>query len=204
MKSWKWRIKIVTKKSTNIYVDNQKFLEEMVKYIDEFNATGADPKNRPKISRYLGKCFDDIARNLANKYNFARYPFKEEMISDGIFDCIRYLHKFDPNKTKNPFAYFTQICYYAFIRKIESEKEYLYKKYKVSIHSEIFGLLNDNQGVYDDSTIDDLGSSESTKENMYSFIDDFEKRKEVKKQKREESKKKSLEKKQEESENGTS
>jgi hypothetical protein len=162
----------------------------MIIYIDKFNKMGADPNNRPKISNYLGTCFTNIATNLANKYNFAGYSYKDEMISDAIFDCIRYLHKFDPNKTRNPFAYFTQICYYAFLRKIDSEKEYLYKKYKISIHSEIFGLLNDHQAGDDSNNLDDIGSSDNTKVNMYSFITDFEKRKEIKNQKREEAKNK--------------
>lgn len=82
----------------------------------------------PEVGEYIGKCFLDIANNLAKKPNFANYPFKEEMIGDGIENCIQYANNFDPRKSSNPFAFFTQIIYYAFVRRIQKEKKQLYVK----------------------------------------------------------------------------
>jgi hypothetical protein len=72
----------------------------------------------------------DIAENLAKKPNFANYPFKEEMIGDAVENCMMYTTNFDPSKSKNPFAFFTQIIFYAFLRRIQKEKKHLYIKMK--------------------------------------------------------------------------
>ena len=45
------------------------------------------------------------------------------MISDGIENCLQYLDNFNPKTSNNPFAYFTQIIYYAFVRRIQKEKK---------------------------------------------------------------------------------
>jgi hypothetical protein len=69
---------------------------------------------------------------LSQKPNFANYPFKEEMIGDGIENCLMYAHNFNPRKSKNPFSYFTQIIYFAFLRRIEKEKKQAYVKLKMT------------------------------------------------------------------------
>ena len=66
-----------------------------------------------------------IANGLSYRPNFINYTYRQEMISDGIENCLQYIHNFDPEKSKNPFAYFTQIIYYAFIRRIQKEKNNL-------------------------------------------------------------------------------
>jgi len=73
---------------------------------------------KPQISKYLGSCILKIANHLSYRPNFINYTYREEMISDGIENCLQYIDKFDPEKSKNPFAYFTQIIYFAFIRRI--------------------------------------------------------------------------------------
>ena len=83
---------------------------------------GIDP---PLISNYLGDCFLKIATHLSYKPNFVNYMFREDMIGDGIENCVQYIHNFNPEKSKNPFAYFTQIIYYAFLRRIQKEKKQL-------------------------------------------------------------------------------
>ena len=84
----------------------------------------------PPVTEYIGECFWKIAEHLSYRPNFINYPFREEMIGDGIENCLMYAHNFDPEKSKNPFSYFTQIVYYAFLRRIEREKKQNYIKFK--------------------------------------------------------------------------
>lgn len=111
------------KKKTNDlhYVDNKKFLEELKKWLLEFKED--DPDYRPLMSEYIGSCFLKIAQGLAHKPNFSGYTYIDEMISDGLENCIAYAHNFNTEKSKNPFAYFTQIIWYAFLRRIRKEKK---------------------------------------------------------------------------------
>ena len=111
----------------NNYVDNKKFFQALVEYKNEFREDYIPP-----ISSYIGKCFIDIANGLATKSNFMNYSYKDEMICDGIENCISYCKNFNPEKSKNPFSYFTQIIYYAFLRRIEKEKKQAYIKHKLS------------------------------------------------------------------------
>ena len=112
------------------YVDNAKFLEEMVEYKRDYNAAVKNGEDPPVVSEYLGSVFLKIAQRLSFRPNFINYTFKNDMISDGIENCLHYIHNFNPEKSNNPFAYFTQIIYYAFIRRIQKEKKQLYIKYK--------------------------------------------------------------------------
>ena len=110
-----------TKKKEH-YVDNKKFLAELIIYrqqITEAEEAG-DPK--PRVSNYIGECFLKIATHLSYRPNFINYMYREDMIGDGIENCIQYIHNFDPEKSKNPFAYFTHIVYYAYLRRIAKEK----------------------------------------------------------------------------------
>ena len=88
-------------------------------------------KEKPRIPRYIGECFLKIATHLSFKPNFVNYMFKEDMISDGIENCVQYIHNFNPEKSQNPFAYFTQIIHYAFLRRIQKEKKQLEIKNKI-------------------------------------------------------------------------
>lgn len=112
------------------YIDNKKFLEEIIKYKKEVNKAKRENLPKPGVNNYIGQCFMDIAENLAKKPNFANYPFKEEMIGDAVENCMMYTTNFDPAKSKNPFAFFTQIIFYAFLRRIQKEKKQLYIKMK--------------------------------------------------------------------------
>ena len=86
---------------------------------------------RPRVTNYIGSCFLKIATHLSYKPNFVNYMFREDMICDGIENCLQYIDNFDPEKSKNPFAYFTQIIYYAFLRRIQKEKKQLEIKGKI-------------------------------------------------------------------------
>ena len=113
------------------YIDNEKFLKEMVIYKRELDEAKSKDELPPMISEYLGDCFMKIAQRLSFRPNFINYAFKDEMISDGIENCVQYIHNFDPDKSKNPFAYFTQVIHYAFLRRIQKEKKQLDIKTKI-------------------------------------------------------------------------
>jgi hypothetical protein len=153
------------------YVDNSKLLESMKEYLEQYKV-----ERKTKISDYIGECIQSIATGLGNKPNFVNYPFKEEMISDGVENSLKYISNFDPNKSSNPFAYFTQIIYYAFVRRIQREKKHLYTKYK---------LIN-QKIVHDYQDVENLNvtkyGSEYSDANMHDFIIKFEATQEDKKQ----------------------
>lgn len=118
------------KPSPTHYIDNKRFFEEISVWkkgvVDAENS--GDPP--PPVTEYIGKCFLDIAEHLSYRPNFINYPYREEMVSDGIENCLMYASNFDPSKSNNPFSYFTQIIYYAFLRRIQKEKKQSYVKYK--------------------------------------------------------------------------
>ena len=120
-----------TKKKPEHYVDNAKFLQAMIEYKDKCNKAQKRGRKTPPVTNYLGECFLKIANHLSYRPNFINYTFKDDMISDGIENCLQYLKNFDPKKSNNPFAYFTQIIYYAFIRRIQKEKKQTNIKYKL-------------------------------------------------------------------------
>ena len=105
------------------YVDNKKFHQAMIKWKEKCKDAEEAGDDTPRISDYIGECFLKIANGLSYRPNFINYTYRQEMISDGIENCLQYIHNFNPDKSKNPFAYFTQIIYYAFIRRIQKEKK---------------------------------------------------------------------------------
>jgi len=131
-------------KKSNHYVDNKLFFEDIKKWkerIIEAENSG-DPK--PPVTDYIGECFLKIAEHLSYRPNFINYPFREEMVGDGIENCLMYCSNFDPEKSKNPFSYFTQIIYYAFLRRIQKEKKQSYIKYKCFELMDETGVISDN------------------------------------------------------------
>ena len=88
-------------------------------------------EERPPVTDYIAESFLKIAEHLSYRPNFMNYHYREEMVGDGIENCLMYAHNFDPEKSKNPFSYFTQIIYFAFLRRIEKEKKQSYIKYKI-------------------------------------------------------------------------
>ena len=112
------------------YVDNKEFLIAITAYRERVQAAKAAGEQKPRVTEYLGECMVKIGNHLAYKSNFVNYTFRDEMILDGIENCITYIDNFDPEKSKNPFAYFTQITYYAFIRRIQKEKKQMDTKKK--------------------------------------------------------------------------
>ena len=122
---------VMSKKKSEHYVNNKELLEALIVYRTKVAAAKEAGLPKPRITNYLGECFLKIATHLSYKPNFVNYMFRDDMISDGIENCIQYIHNFDPEKSKNPFAYFTQIIHYAFLRRIQKEKKQLEIKTKI-------------------------------------------------------------------------
>ena len=129
------------------YVNNKEFLAALIKYREDREIAQIQDKPRPVIPRYIGECFLKIANHLSFKPNFVNYMFKEDMISDGIENCVQYIHNFDPEKSRNPFAYFTQIIHYAFLRRIQREKRQLEIKNKILEKSGYSEVFDDNNQI---------------------------------------------------------
>lgn len=164
----------MTKKQKH-YVNNADFLAALVEYKEKCTKARQSDKDDPPIPNYVGECFLKIAEHLSRKPNFVSYSFRDEMIADGIENCIMYFRNFDPDKSKNPFAYFTQIIYFAFLRRITKEKKQLYVKYKAT---QQFGLLDEGE-MYEDAE----GNMKQFElyDNIAEFIETFEEAKEKKK-----------------------
>lgn len=121
---------VMAKKKSDHYIDNQQFFAEMKAWKLLVDAANANGEKHPPVTNYIGECFMKIAEHLSRKPNFINYPYRDEMISDGIENCLLYAYNFDPSKSNNPFSYFTQIIYYAFLRRIQKEKKQAYIKLK--------------------------------------------------------------------------
>jgi hypothetical protein len=135
----------MSKRKSEHYVNNKELLESLIVYREKvekhfFLKNNRKPtredrskhwEGKPPIPNYLGECFLKIATHLSYKPNFINYMFREDMISDGVENCVQYIHNFDPEKSTNPFAYFTQIINYAFLRRISKEKRQLEIKSKI-------------------------------------------------------------------------
>jgi len=121
----------MSKKRSEHYVNNKELLEALIVHRAKVAHAKENDLPKPRISNYLGECFLKIATHLSYKPNFVNYMFRDDMISDGIENCVQYIHNFDPNKSSNPFAYFTQIIHYAFLRRIQKEKKQLDIKTKI-------------------------------------------------------------------------
>lgn len=162
---------MTVKKEKPHYVDNKKFYQEIVKYREACDKAKLEGKEEPRLSNYIGECIYKIATKLSYKPCFMNYSFRDEMIDDGIENCIMYFKDFDPNKTQNPFAYFTQIIYYAFLRRISKEERNRYTTYKYFQETMI------NPGLaevgFDDVSGDMGGENNLLPKKMYDNITDF-------------------------------
>jgi hypothetical protein len=149
---------VMTKRKRSVhYVNNKEFLHALIEYRNNIEISQCKNLPKPPIPNYIGECFLKIATHLSFKPNFVNYMFKDDMISDGIENCVQYIHNFDPEKSQNPFAYFTQIIHYAFIRRIQKEKRQIEIKNKIlekSGYSEVF----DSSGSIDGDSYSDYNS----------------------------------------------
>ena len=160
------------------YVDNKTLYKVMIEFKDAVRDAEAVDDPPPKVPDYVGACLLKIANRLSTKPNFINYTFREEMVSDGIENCINYINNFDPNKSNNPFAYFTQIIYYAFLRRIQKEKKQLYIKHKAIENFQAFDEFVDP--IDGSRIINDPQTREPT-EYMKEFVKNFENKEKAKK-----------------------
>ena len=140
------------KKKKPHYVNNKEFLQAMIDWKATVAEAEANDESRPQVTNYIGECFLKIANHLSYRPNFINYTYREEMISDGIENCLQYIDNFDPEKSKNPFAYFTQIIYFAFVRRITREKKQSKIKDKLLKSSNLEDMImvqeHDDAGAY--------------------------------------------------------
>jgi len=158
---------VMTKRKKSIhYVNNKEFLAALVQYKNEIIEAQERGDPKPRITNYLGECFLKIATHLSFKPNFVNYIFKDDMISDGIENCVQYIHNFNPEKSQNPFAYFTQIIHYAFLRRIQREKRQL------EIKNKILEKTGFDEVFCDDNSIDGENYSDynSIKDSVHSKL----------------------------------
>lgn len=154
------------KRKSEHYVNNKEFLEALIVYKNKV----ADAKEKglpaPRITNYLGDCFLKIATHLSYKPNFVNYMFREDMISDGIENCVQYIKNFNPEKSSNPFAYFTQIIHYAFLRRIQKEKRQMDIRSKIIERSGYDVVFSSDGDIYNNSDYNTI--KENIQSKLYS------------------------------------
>lgn len=164
------------------YVDNKKLYAEMVTYLEAVKESEESDSKRPRVPEYIGECLLKISTRLSTKPNFINYTYRDEMISDGIENCINYIGNFNPEKSSNPFAYFTQIIYYAFLRRIQREKKQLYIKHKSLERSVVFDELATTDGNPEQG--DQGAYINLNTDYMNDFVANFERKEDEKKEAR--------------------
>ena len=142
------------RKKSEHYVNNKELLQALIVYREKVADAKEKDLPKPRITNYLGECFLKIATHLSYKPNFVNYMFRDDMISDWIENCVQYIHNFDPEKSINPFAYFTQIIHYAFLRRIQKEKKQLDIKTKIIERSGFDEVMNVDDNAMSGSSSD--------------------------------------------------
>jgi hypothetical protein len=161
------------------YIDNAKFYAEICKYKISCLEAKKEGKESPRITPYLGECLYNIAHRLSRLPKFVNYQFKEDMIADGLEKCVTYFDRFDHEKYSNPFAYFTQIVYFAFLARINFEKKQLYIKQKTLENLYFGGMLAEQNKNDTDKNINvDLDN-----DYMNNLVSSYEKKQAEKKEK---------------------
>ena len=169
------------------YIDNKEFYNALVDFRNKRNEAIANNQPLPKIPDYIGDCFIKIATKFSfthnSKMSFINYPFKDEMIGDAIENCVRAVHSFDPDKSTNPFSYFTQVAYFAFIRRITKEKAQGFVKYKM-IHQSPFDVMDlqehDETGEFTNAYLDFLQTHSKFNNDAYASFTEKRKGNKVK------------------------
>jgi len=156
--------------SSNYYIDKKEFYDAIVAYKKQCAEAEDSGSPLPKMNDYLGKCLIDLATRISYKPNFRSYPYREEMIGDGIENGIMAMKSFDPQKSQNPYGYFTTIIHYAYLRRIKKERMQLYRKYKAMHNSIIFKKLAEDS----DHNIIDLDGESIDLDYTNDFIKNIE------------------------------
>ena len=133
------------------YVNNAQFSQAVVEYVTELNEARDAGKSLPKVPDYIAQCFLKICEGLSHKSNFVRYTYREEMVMDAVENCLKAIENYNleaATRTGKPnaFAYFTQISWFAFLRRIEKEKKQQDIKMKYINQSGIENFLDNELG----------------------------------------------------------
>jgi len=153
------------------YVNNAEFSQAVVDYVTKVNEAKANNKELPKVPDYVAQCFLSIAEGLSHKSNFIRYTYREEMVMDAVENCLKAINNYDieaATRTGRPnaFAYFTQITWYAFLRRIAKEKKQQDIKMKYLTSSGIENFIHEEMGMGD----------EASRQAIESFVDTLKER----------------------------
>jgi len=158
-------------KEANHYVDKREFHLLLVEHKRKVEAALAKGEETPRPCDGIGDAFIKIANGLARKANFVNYPFREDMIGDAIENCAMAVNNYDPDRFNNPYGYFTKVCWWSNLRKIEREHKQLYVKFKSmeqAILSESLVEGDDENFQYDAVLLDN--------EKMKPIIEKFDKK----------------------------
>ena len=136
-----------TKRKSIHYVNNADFSAAVVEYVTVVQKAKADEINLPIVPDYIAQCFLKIAEGLSHKSNFIRYTYREEMVMDAVENCLKAIENYNleaATRTGKPnaFAYFTQISWYAFLRRIAKEKKQQDIKFKYLTNSGVEAFMN--------------------------------------------------------------
>jgi len=129
----------VRKKTGEDYVDNEEFSIAVTKYVIASKQQKADGHVPDMVPDYIANCFMKICNGLSRAPSFTSYTYREDMVMDAVENCLKAVHNYDENKPTrtgkpNPFSYFTQITYFAFLRRIEKEKKQMKIKQAIMEH----------------------------------------------------------------------
>ena len=120
-------------KKAEHYVNNKEFTLAVSEFNEKVKLAESKGKEPPRMTEYIGECIYKIATRLSTRPNFINYTYRDEMICDAIENCIQYIGNFNVEKSNNAFAYITQICYYAFLRRIQKEKKQVFIKQQMTM-----------------------------------------------------------------------
>lgn len=164
------------------YTDNEKFLTTLQDYKKRLKQAKKDNIKLPRIPEYIGEYFLLIATHLGQKAAYNRYSYLDLMISDGVENCLTYFENFNPKKSKNPFAYFTQVIIYAFWRRIAKEHKQQYIKYKAMDMSNFLNRLSqEDMSELPEDMRTDLANNVKSFDNINDFMKKYEEKQEEKK-----------------------
>lgn len=164
--------KPVSKESSH-YISNKDLYNEFVKWHEAIKLAEINNKPEPLAPNSIGKGILQIAENFSKKNNWRNnFKYKDELVGDAVLNCILYLKKFNVEKSQNPFSYFTQTCYYSFLKTIQREKIEDYVKHKSMLNSMLVAELQNLGGEEIDELV--LAEFDYNQEGVDDFIKDFE------------------------------
>ena len=149
----------MARKKSIHYVNNAQFSQAVVDYVGKLEECRKEETSLPKVPDYIAQCFLRIAEGLSHKANFIRYTYREEMVMDAVENCLKAISNYNleaATRTGKPnaFAYFTQITWFAFLRRITKEKKQQDIKLKYLTKSGIESFID----VGDEAAAGDVAS----------------------------------------------